>query len=112
MTKPSQISIVLADWCPHCVPLSLEMIKRMSADLGVPYRVLDIDDQEKVKIGDELVKNYGDDSEDYLIPQVFLQYPDGKVQHIFTGFSENTELTRKHWEDMFASSFYKDLKTS
>jgi glutaredoxin len=112
MSKPNQISIVLAQWCPHCVPLSLEMTKRMSQDLGVPYRVLDIDDSEKGKIGDDLVKNYGDDSVDYLIPQVFLQYPDGKVQHIFTGFSENPEVTRRHWEDMFASGFYKQLKSA
>src|SRR5579872_2404779 len=99
MTKPSKISIVLATWCPHCVPLSLEMTKKMSADLGVPYRVLDIDEDDKVEIADDLVKNYGDDSVDYLIPQVFLQFPDGRVQHIFTGFSENTEVTRRHWND-------------
>ncbi len=111
MSKPSQISIVLATWCPHCVPLSLEMTKRMSVDLNVPYRVLDIDDDEQVKIGDDLVRRYGDDSEDYLIPQVFLQFPDGKVQHIFTGFSENPEVTRRHWEDMFSSDFYKGLKS-
>jgi len=111
MTKPSRISIVLATWCPHCVPLSLEMTKKMSEDLGVPYRVLDIDDTEKEKIADDLVKNYGDNSDDYLIPQVFLEYPEGGVQHIFTGFSENTEVTRHHWEDMFSSGFYKDLKT-
>lgn len=84
----------------------------MSKDLGVPYRVLDIDDPENCKIGDELVKNYGDDAVDYLIPQVFLQFQDGKVKHIFTGFSENPEVTRRHWEDMFASSFYQQLKTS
>jgi glutaredoxin len=111
MTKPSQISIVLAQWCPHCVPLSLEMTKRMSEDLGVPYRVLDIDDEEKVKIGDDLVKRYGDDADDYLIPQVFLEFPGGKVEHIFTGFSENPQVTRNRWEDLFSSSFYKGLRS-
>jgi glutaredoxin len=110
MPKPAQISIVLATWCPHCVPLSLGMTKRMSEDLKVPYRVLDIDDEEKGRIGDDLVKRYGDNSEDYLIPQVFLEFPDGKVQHIFTGFSENTEVTKRHWEDLFSSSFYKGLR--
>jgi glutaredoxin len=108
--KPSQISVVLATWCPHCVPLSSEMAKKMSEDLGVPFRILDIDDEEKVKIADTLVREYGDDTEDYLIPQVFLEYPDGKVQHIFTGFSENTEATRRHWGDLFSSSFYASLK--
>jgi glutaredoxin len=112
MPKPRQISIVLAQWCPHCVPLSLEMTKKMSSDLGVPYRVLDVDDQENSKIGDDLVRRYGDNSDDYLIPQVFLEYPDGRTQHIFTGFSENTAVTKKHWEDLFSSDFYTQLKSS
>jgi glutaredoxin len=112
MPKPSQISIVLAQWCPHCVPLSLEMTKKMSEDLGIPYRVLDIDDEENSKIGDDLVERYGDSSDDYLIPQVFLEYPNGKIQHIFTGFSENTAVTKKHWEDLFSSGFYKQLSSS
>ena len=111
MSKLKQISIVLADWCPHCVPISLEMTKKMSEDLHVPYKVLDIDDPEGVKAADRLVMEHGDDSEDYLIPQVFLEFPDGGVQHIFTGFSENTEVTRKHWEDLFSSDFYQRLKS-
>ena len=84
----------------------------MAGDLNLPYRVLDIDDPESLKIADELVKKYGDDAEDYLIPQAFLEYPDGRVQHFFTGFSENTETTKKHWEDFFSSGFYKSLKSS
>lgn len=82
----------------------------MSLDLRVPYRVLDIDNEDEAKIGDGLVREYGDNSEDYLVPQVFLEYPDGKVQHIFTGFSEETKLTKKHWDDLFGSKFYKSLK--
>ena len=82
----------------------------MSRDLGVPFRVLDIDKPDEARIGDSLVKKYGDDCEDYLIPQVFLEYPDGKVQHIFTGFSENPSVTKSHWEDLFSSHFYKGLK--
>ena len=87
------------------------MTKKMSEDLGVPYRVLDIDDDVNGKIADDIVMKHGDDAEDYLVPQVFLEYPDGKVQHVFTGFSENTEVTRKHWEDFFSSALYKDLKS-
>ncbi len=83
----------------------------MSEDLGVPLEVLDIDDEEKEKIADDLVSRYGDQADDYLIPQVFLQYPGGRVQHIFTGFSENTAVTKKHWEDLFSSSFYSELKS-
>ena len=108
--KPSQISIVLATWCPHCVPLSLDMVKRMSGELGTPYRVLDIDNTNEAKIADDLVKEYGDDVEDYLVPQVFLEYPNENIQHLFTGFSENTGVTRKRWNDLFSSKFYEGLK--
>jgi len=108
--RPSQISIVLAKWCPHCVPLSLDATEQIARDLKLQYRVLDIDDPEKVKIADDLVKKYGDDAVDYLIPQVFLEYPDGSVKHIFTGFSEGTDVTEKHWKDFFSSQFYQNLK--
>jgi glutaredoxin len=102
-----RISIVLADWCPHCVPLSLDNAKRMAKELNAELRVLDIDDPEQEKIADELVKNYGDYTEDYIIPQVFIE-EDGKVQHIFTGFSEGVGVTRARWEDLFASRYYKE----
>jgi len=102
-----RISIVLADWCPHCVPLSLDNAKRMAKDLNTELRVLDIDDPEQEKTADELVKDYGDYTADYLIPQVFVE-EDGKVQHVFTGFSEGVEVTRARWEDLFASRYYKE----
>ncbi|MDG7000999.1 MAG: glutaredoxin [Nitrososphaerota archaeon] len=109
--RPSRISTVLATWCPHCVPPSSEATKRLSEKLGVPYRILDIDNPEQSKIADELVRKYGDNVEDYLVPQVFLEFPDGRVQHIFTGFSENPEITKRHWEDFFQSDYCKRLKS-
>jgi hypothetical protein len=108
--KPVMISTVLSQWCPHCVPPSLEATKRLSQELGTPYRILDIDVPDQVKIADKLVKEYGDDGEDYLIPQVFLEFPDGSVHHVFTGFSENPEITKRHWDDFFQSDFLKSLK--
>ncbi len=108
--KPVQISLVYATWCPHCDPLSVEQSKKMSKELGVPLRLLDIDKPESTKVADDLVKKNGDDCDDYLVPQVFLEFPDGKVQHIFTGFSENTEITKRHWGDFFSSDYYKSLK--
>jgi glutaredoxin len=104
-----RISIVLADWCPHCVPLSLENAKRMAKELNSELRVLDIDDPEQEKIADELVRDYGDYTEDYIIPQVFIE-EEGKVKHIFTGFSEGVHVTKARWEDLFASSYYRELK--
>lgn len=77
--------------------------------MGVPYRILDIDKQEDSKDADELVKKYGDDVEDYLVPQIFLKFSDGTIKHIFTGFSENTEVTKRHWDDLFQSDFVKSL---
>lgn len=112
MTKLTRFSIVLATWCPHCVPLSLENTKKLAEEMRVPFRVLDIDKPDAEKIADQLVSSYGDDAEDYLIPQVFAEFADGSVKHIFTGFSENTEVTRRHWEDLFNSRFYKQLKSS
>ena len=78
--------------------------------MKIPYRVLDIDKKDEAEIGDSLVRNYGDYSEDYLIPQVFFEYPNGEVKHVFTGFSEATTTTKKHWDDFFSSNFYKSLK--
>lgn len=104
----SRISVVLADWCPHCVPLSLEKTRQLAVWLNVPLRVLDIDDPKQEKIADRLVKEYGDDAEDYLIPQVFLEYDDGTVRHIFTGFSEAVSVTEAKWHDFFSSEFYRE----
>lgn len=81
----------------------------MSQELEVPLQLLDIDQPEAVEIADELVKNYGDYDEDYLIPQVFLEFPSGRIEHVFTGFSENTEVTQKHWKDFFQSKYYNKL---
>jgi len=102
-----RISVVVAEWCPHCVPLSLEKCSQMAKELGAELRVLDIDDPEQVKVGDSLVKQYGDSSHDYLIPQVFFE-ENGSVQHVFTGFSEAVDVTKARWDDFFASKFYRN----
>lgn len=104
-----QVSIVLAKYCPHCVPLSLSNAKRMAEDLGVSFRVLDIQISEQEKEADRLVEEYGDWSEDYLIPQVFLEYEDGRVDHVLTGFSESVSATEASWEALFSSSYYRNL---
>jgi len=81
-----RITVVLAEWCPHCVPLSLEKGKEMAKALGVPLRVLDIDDPEQEKLADELVLEHGDFTEDYLIPQVFAEYDNKVWNPVFIGF--------------------------
>ena len=102
-----RITVVLAQWCPHCVPLSLDRCSQMAKQLGVELRVLDIDDPEQERIADGIVKDYGDWADDYLIPQVFFE-EDDKIQHVFTGFSEGVEVTRSRWDDFLASKYYQD----
>lgn len=78
----------------------------MAQALRVELRILDIDDPEQVKIADALVTEYGDSSEDYLIPQVFFEDASGRVQHVLTGFSEGVNITKARWEDLASSEFY------
>ncbi len=80
----------------------------MAKELGVPLRVLDIDDAEQEQLADEIVNEQGDFAEDYLIPQVFIEENDGSIRHVFTGFSEAVNVTRARWDDFFASQFYRD----
>ncbi len=103
-----RITIVLAEWCPHCVPLSLEIVRQVADDLGVELRVLDIDIPEQATVADKLVKDHGDFVEDYLIPQVFIEQEDRSVSHIFTGFSEGVHVTKARWNDFLASRFYQE----
>jgi len=104
-----RVSIVLADYCPHCVPFSLQNAENMAKELGVPLRVLDIEVFEQEIVADRLVEENGDWSEDYLIPQVFIEYADGRVDHILTGFSEAVSVTEASWVALFSSSYYQNL---
>jgi thiol-disulfide isomerase/thioredoxin len=108
-THPSRLTIVLADWCPHCVPLSEEKVHELAERLGVPVRRLDIDVPGEERQADALVKAHGDWSPDYLIPQVFLEWTDGRVEHIFTGFPEGVERTRRAWDELFESGWVRHL---
>lgn len=107
-----KITIVLAQWCPHCVPLSLEKVRGMAKELKVELQVLDIDQHGLAKEADALVQQHGDFAEDYLIPQVFIERGDGKIEHVFTGFSEGVHVTSARWSDFFASQYYRDLLAS
>ena len=104
MTKLKAIHIVYADWCPHCVPMTVEPVKKKAEQIGVHCILYHIDDPNASKKADELVKKYGDWSEDYLIPQVFLEYENGEVKHVFTGYSEDLELTRTGLNNLLESS--------
>ena len=107
--RPSRLTIVLADWCPHCVPLSEVKVHELGERLRVPVRRLDIDDPAEEREADALVKAHGDWSPDYLIPQVFLEWSDGRVEHLLTGFPEGVPRTRRAWDDLFQSDLIRRL---
>ncbi len=108
--RPARVSIVLADWCPHCVPLSDVRARRLARQLRVPYRRLDIERRAEVRVADRIVRAHGDWAPDYLIPQVFLEWTDGRVDHLFTGFSEQVARTRQGWTDLFRSAWLRRLR--
>jgi glutaredoxin len=107
--RPRQLTVVLAPWCPHCVPLSVTKGRRLAKRLGVPLRILDIDRRREERAADRLVRRYGDASPDYLIPQVFLEWSDGKVQPLLTGFSEQVARTSRAWDDLLASEWLRSV---
>jgi thiol-disulfide isomerase/thioredoxin len=93
------IHVVYADWCPHCVPTTVEPLQLAAKELGVPLVLHDIDTDD-VEGADELVKNYGDWTPDYLIPQVFLEADDGKIEHVLTGDPRGLRFTRQAVETL------------
>ncbi len=109
--RPRRLTVVLAQWCPHCVPLSVTKGRRLARRLGIPFRTLDIDRPGQGKEADRLVRAFGDASPDYLIPQVFLEWSDGRVHHLLTGFSEQVARTARAWDDLTASDRVRSLRT-
>jgi len=96
--RPVRLDLVMAEWCPHCYPLSTEQAALMGRSLGVPVRVLDIDQRDQELAADDLVRAHGDWTEDYLIPQVFLEWSDGRIEHLLTGTPGSVAATRQSWE--------------
>ncbi|HLH28191.1 MAG TPA: hypothetical protein VKW77_04710 [Acidimicrobiales bacterium] len=96
--RPVRLDVVMARWCPHCYPLSVDQGKILARDLDVPLRLLDIDRPAEETVADELVRLYGDWDPDYLIPQVFLTWSDGRVQHLLTGTPGSVAATHQSWD--------------
>ena len=99
--KPQRLDLVFAFWCPHCYPLSTELAPRLAEQLGVPLRRLDIDVRAQEDIADELVREHGDWTPDYLIPQVFLEWSDGRIEHLLTGIPGPVSGTQRAWDELF-----------
>ena len=110
-TAAKSIHIVYAQWCPHCEPLTIEPILEAAAQLGVPCKVHDIDTDD-VKAADDLVRNHGDWSPDYLVPQVFVELTDGEIRHVLTGDPRGLDFTRRAIEGFLKGGFYESLKAA
>jgi hypothetical protein len=110
--RPKRLTVVLAQWCPHCVPLSVKNGRLLAKRLGVRLRTLDIDRKGQVKEADRLVREHGDPSPDYLIPQVFLEWSDGTVQPLLTGFSEQVRRTARAWHDLLGSEWVRSIRAA
>ena len=102
------IILVYANWCPHCKPTAVEAVKQMGKEIGAKITFLDIDKRDLEKKADEIVEKYGDWVPDYLIPQIFFESK-GKIQHVFTGYSENVEITKMRLRTLLSSEWYKSL---
>jgi hypothetical protein len=100
------IHVVYADWCPHCVPTTVGPMQRAAEALGVPCVLHDIDTDD-VKAADDLVKKYGDWTPDYVIPQVFLEMDDGKIEHVLTGDRRGVQYTRQAVEALLKGRLLK-----
>ena len=81
----------------------------MSKELRAKTTFLDIDKRALEKKADELVEKYGDWVPDYLIPQIFFESK-GKIQHVFTGYSENVEITKTRLKTLLSSNWYQSIR--
>jgi thiol-disulfide isomerase/thioredoxin len=106
MTDIKAIHVVHATWCPHCHPTTVEPIEKIAREFGIPFFSYDIDIPEQAAKADELVRRFGDWSEDYLVPQVFVETKEGKIQHVFTGYSESVESTKRAINNLLRSSLF------
>jgi hypothetical protein len=81
-------------------------MQRAAKELGVPCILHDIDTDD-VRTADELVKKYGDWTPDYLIPQVFVETDDGKIEHVMTGDPRGLPYTRQRVEQLLKTRLAK-----
>lgn len=100
------VHVVYAAWCPHCVPTTVEPLRRATKRLGIPLVLHDID-TEDVKEADQMVKRYGDWTPDYVVPQVFLESEEGEIEHVLTGDPRGVSLTSRAVEELIEKRLAK-----
>jgi len=90
--KPKALVLVHSKWCPYC-RIAIKTAETLSRELKIVLKLLDIDVTNEEEEADLYVRKYGHWSEDYVIPQLFIECEDGTAQHLFTGAS-SIEATR------------------
>lgn len=103
MDRPKAIHVVYAKWCPHCVPTTVDLLKERADEIGVSFFLHDIDTVD-VEVADDLVRKHGDWTPDYLVPQVFLEYGGGRIEHVLTGDPRGVAYTRRAVDALLASA--------
>ncbi|MDA4128597.1 MAG: glutaredoxin [Thaumarchaeota archaeon] len=111
MPKAVAFHVVYAKWCPHCVPIAVDSFKRAASELGITCRLYDIDTEDEAR-ADEIVKQYGDWTEDYLVPQVFLELDGGEIKHVLTGDPRGVDFTTRRINEFLGGPLYASLKPS
>lgn len=111
MTNIKAIHVVHATWCPHCHPTTVEPVERLARELGVHFFSYDVDISEQAAKADELVRKFGDWSEDYLVPQVFVETMEGKIQHVLTGYSESVDSTKRAVNNLLNSPLFASVNS-
>ena len=81
-------------------------MEKVARDLGIPFFSYDIDIPDEAAKADELVRKFGDWSEDYLVPQVFVETREGRIQHVFTGYSESLDSTKRALSNLLSSPLF------
>lgn len=81
-------------------------MERKAKEAGIGFASYDIDEPQEAPRADEIVREHGDWSEDYLIPQVFLESEDGRIRHVLTGYSESVDLTKRAVESLLRSPYF------
>ena len=102
--RPEELVLVYASWCPHCVPVSTDALGPLALRWNVGTRLLDIDVPNEEAVADRLVELHGDWTPDYLIPQLFLRWSDGQVQHLLTGTPGSVAATTRSWQRLLAEA--------
>jgi glutaredoxin len=94
--------------CPHCF-IAIQKIGETAKRLGLNCAYYDVFNDEESKQADELVKKYGDWSDDYIVPQVFFETDEGKIIHVLTGYPEGVKYTERALNNLLESRFFRSL---